>query len=239
MIKTIVLPIKGMSCSSCSRAVEKQVENLAGLVEKNVDHDADSGEFRIDENLLTPQQLIATINQGHYKVDLAAGVALPREEKEIPACPVCRKQGAQVPNTVLRSNLNSATFKEADLEDDFNICMNPGCKVAYYTTGKNQVIDKKELKRELYFKEGTKRQIICYCNNVDKEQIKDTVRIHHITNWDETMAYYSNKVQEKCEILNPTGLCCRDLFDEVVNEIQEINISTLAMGQGMTTNQLK
>lgn len=212
-----------MSCSSCSRSVVKQVESLQGLVEQNVDHDTDSGEFTIDESQLSVDELISTINQGHYKVDLTAGASVADIEKNIPACPVCQKQGAEVPNTVLRSNLRPTTFKSTDLDDDFNICMNSACSVAYYTSGKNQVIDKEELKRELYFKEGSNRQIICYCNNVDKEQIKDTVSIHHITDWDETMAHYSNKVQEKCEILNPTGLCCRDLFDEVVNEIQEIN----------------
>lgn len=222
-IKTIILPIKGMSCSSCSRSVITQVENLPGLVEQNVDHDTDSGEFIIDESQLSVAELISSINQGHYKVDLPAGASVADIENNIPACPVCHKQGVEVPNTVLRSNLQPATFKSTDLDDDFHICMNPDCTNAYYTTKRNQVIDKSALKRELYYKNGSEKQIICYCNNVDKEQIKDTVSIHHITDWDETMAHYSNKVQEKCEILNPTGLCCRDLFDEVVNEIQEIN----------------
>jgi copper chaperone CopZ/bacterioferritin-associated ferredoxin len=222
-IKTVTLPIKGMSCSSCSRYVEKQVEHLPGLVDRHVDHAADSGEFKIDESLLTAQQLIETINKGHYKVDLPAGVALPDEAEEVPACPVCHARGVKVPNTVLKSNLKPATFKTTDLEDDFNICMNPACSIAYYTIGKNQIIDKKELKRELYFKEGSERQIICYCNNVDKKQIEETVNTYHITDWDETMAHYRTKVQEKCEILNPTGLCCRELFEEVVVDIKTAN----------------
>jgi copper chaperone CopZ/bacterioferritin-associated ferredoxin len=221
MFKTITLPIKGMSCSSCSRSVEKQVENLDGLVEKHVDHDADSGEFTIDETMLSTEALIQAINKGHYKVELPEGVIMAEDEKLAPPCPVCNKAGAEVPNTVLRSNLKPDTYKQIELEDDFNICMNSSCNVAYYTTGQQQLINKEELKRELYYKEGSEKQIICYCNNVDKEQIKDTVCNHHITDWDETMAFYSNKVQEKCEILNPTGLCCRELFDEVVQEIKE------------------
>ena len=219
MIKTIQLPIKGMSCSSCSRTVEKQVEDLDGLVDKHVDHEADLGEFTIDERKLSVDELISTINQGHYKVALPEGKAVPEVKEDILPCPVCHQQGAVVPTTVLRSNLKPATYKQTDLDDDFHICMTPSCEVAYYTTGR-QLINKDELKRELYFKEGTQRQIICYCNNVDKEQIKDTVCQHHITDWDETMAHYSNKVQEKCEILNPTGLCCRELFAEVVQEIK-------------------
>lgn len=209
-----------MSCSSCSRSVEKQVENLSGLVEKNVDHDADLGEFMIDDNKLSVNALISAINQGHYKVDLPEDENMASVEKEVPPCPACNRSGADVPNTVLRSNIKAETFKQTNLDDEFHICMTPSCEIAYYTTG-DQLINKRELKRELYFKEGSERQVICYCNNVDKEQIKDTVNNHQLTDWDETMAYYSNKVQEKCEILNPTGLCCRDLFGEVVSEIKE------------------
>lgn len=220
MIKTITLPIKGMSCSSCSRSVENQVAQLAGLVEKSVDHDSNSGDFTIDEDILSQKELIDTINLGHYKVDTTEFDHNQMAEKEIPPCPVCNVPGAEVPNTVMRSNLKPDTYKKTILEDDFHICMNSECSNAYYTTQRKQIIDKSELKRELYYKNGSTKEIICYCNNVDKEQIKETVLKHNMTDWDETMAFYSNKVQEKCEILNPTGLCCRDLFDEVVEEIR-------------------
>jgi len=222
MIKTITLPIKGMSCSSCSRAVENQVAELAGLVGQTVDHDADQGEFIIDDEVLSQERLIAKINQGHYKVDLPDLSDITYTRKEIPVCPVCNKAGAEVPNTVMRSNLKPDTYKKTILEDDFHICMNPECSNAYYSSQRRQLIDKKELKRELYFKNGTEKEIICYCNNVDKEQIEQTVNDLNMTDWDETMAHYSNKVQEKCEILNPTGLCCRELFDEVVEEIHAL-----------------
>lgn len=220
-IKTIVLPIIGMSCSSCSRAVEKQVEHVVGLISKSVDHDSDSGQFTIDESKLSESKLIETINKGHYKVDLPKDITTTIA-KEMPACPTCNVAGVEVPNTVLRSNLKPDTYKKTVLEDNFNICMNPSCTTAYYTTQRNQVIDKSELKRELYFKNGTEIEIICYCNNVDRQQVEEVVNQHDITGWDEAMAHYRNKVQEKCEILNPTGLCCRNLFDEVVNEIKSI-----------------
>ncbi len=217
-IKTVTLPIKGMSCSSCSRSVEKQVEQLEGIISKTVDHDTNSGQFTIDEAKLSEHELITTINKGHYKVDLPEGITT--STKEIPVCPTCQITGAEVPNTVLRSNLKPDTLKKTVLEDDFNICMNPACSVAYYTSKRNQLIDKLELKRELYFKEGTEKEVICYCNNVDKQQIEVVVNQHFITDWGEAMSFYRNKVQEKCEMLNPTGLCCRDLFDKVVSDIK-------------------
>ena len=105
------------------------------------------------------------------------------------------------------------------LDDDFFICMNPACNVAYYSV-KNQIVDKSKLKRELYFKQGTGREIICYCNNVDRNQIEKVVKEHGLTIWEDVMGLYTRKIQEKCEYLNPTGLCCRDLFTEVVEEIK-------------------
>jgi len=207
-----------MSCSSCSRSVEKQVEQLEGIISKTVDHATDSGQFIIDESKLSETKLITTINKGHYKVDLPERITTT-QNKKIPECPTCHVAGAGVPNTVLRSNLRPETYKKTILEDDFYICMSPSCPSAYYTTQRNQLISKTELKRELYFKNGTEREIICYCNNVDINQVEEVVTKHNITDWDEAMGFYRNKVQEKCEILNPTGLCCRDLFDEVVDEI--------------------
>lgn len=44
-IKTIILPIQGMSCTSCSRSVEKQLEHVAGVIRSTVDFKANSGEF--------------------------------------------------------------------------------------------------------------------------------------------------------------------------------------------------
>jgi len=110
-IKTITLPIKGMSCSSCSRSVEKQVEQVDGILSKTVNHDTDSGQFTIDESKISEAELITTINQGHYKVDLPQGIS-NSSSKEIPVCPTCKAAGAEVPNTVLRSNLKPDTFKK-------------------------------------------------------------------------------------------------------------------------------
>ncbi len=35
------------------------------------------------------------------------------------------------------------------------------------------------------------------------------------------MSHYREKVNEKCEVLNPTGYCCRELVDEVVSDIKK------------------
>jgi copper chaperone CopZ len=208
-IKTITLPIKGMSCSSCSRAVERQVENLEGLIDMNVDFATDSGEFTYDVNKLSYHTLIEKINEGHYKVE---GFDIIDSTIKTPNCPTCGKRGQLVPNTVFRSILLSETFQKTDFDDEFQICMNPTCPTAYYSTDKHQVIDQTELKRELWYKAGVKRKIICYCNNIDTDQIDAAAADFGLYSWGDVMHHYRQKVIERCEVLNPTGLCCKDTY---------------------------
>lgn len=210
-IKTITLPIKGMSCSSCSRAVERQVEDLDGLIKMNIDFASDTGEFTYDVNKLSYHTLIEKINESHYKVDLE-GFDFNSSKKDLPACPSCGKSGQLVPNSVFRSILLAETYNKLNFDDEFQICLNPKCLAAYYSSEKNQVVDISALKRELWYKEGAKRKIICYCNNVDTKQIDKASEYFGLHSWDEVMKHYRKKVIERCEVLNPTGLCCKDTY---------------------------
>ena len=135
-----------------------------------------------------------------------------------PTCPSCKKEGDLVPNTVLRSNVKIQNKDKINLNTDNYICMNPDCNVAYYNS--NGTIHKDELKRELWYKTGTERVIACYCNNIDTEQLKDAVVNHNLSSWKEICGHYRVKVIEKCEILNPTGLCCRKTFRSMVEEVK-------------------
>jgi len=208
-----------MSCTSCSRTVERHLDTLEGLIRKEVNHASNSGKFTIDENQLTQAQLIDVINQCHYKVPICDSLEKVTKTKVIPPCPQCKVAGLEVPNTVLRSNLKPVIYKQINLEDEFIICLNPTCSTAYYTAIHYQVVDKNELKRALYFKNDSERKIICYCNNIDLKQIEAAVKVNQLTNWEHVMTHYRTKVIEKCETLNPTGLCCRDLFEEVVKKM--------------------
>ncbi|MDD3210876.1 cation transporter [Bacteroides graminisolvens] len=217
-MKVIKLKIRGMTCLSCSASVERLVSDLEGLISQKVSHKTDSGEFMIDENLLTEEELIKRINQGHYKVDLPEKENL-QAQIEIPKCPICNKSGLLVPNSVFKSNLKQENLGKINLEAKNYICLNPSCSVAYYSKNKKLTIDKSELKRELWFKNGIKRKIICYCNNIDTEQIEKAVNDYGLTTWEQVVLKYRSKAIEKCEILNPTGYCCRENFDNVVKQI--------------------
>jgi len=218
-MKVIKLKIKGMTCSSCSASVERLISDLEGLKSQKISHETDSGDFVIDENLLTVEELIKRINHGHYKVDIAEKENL-QYQIEITKCPVCKESGQLVPNSVFKSNLKQGGINKINLEANNYICLNPTCSVAYYSEKNKLTICKSELKRELWFKKGTERKIICYCNNIDVEQIEKAVNEYSLTTWEQVVSKYRSKAIEKCEILNPTGYCCREIFDNVVKQIK-------------------
>lgn len=216
-MKIVKLKIKGMTCPSCSASVERLVNKLDGVKEQNVSHENDLGVFTIDESVLSESELIAKINEGHYKVEMSEKI-IPAE-KTIPPCPVCNNSGRLVPNTVFKSILKAESKQKVNLEAENYICMDADCLVAYYT-GKN-TITKDELKRELWYKKGTKTVLACYCNNIDAKQLKDAISQYNLTSWEEITSHYRKKVIEKYETLNPKGYCCRNNFDKLVKEVKE------------------
>ena len=215
-MKKIEITITGMTCPTCSAAVNRLVDELEGVISKNVNHVSDSGLFEFDETVITEEEIIAKINEGHYKVDTDKEII--ENIVDIPECPTCNVSGQLVPNSVFNSILVTESKSKIDLEKKNYICLNPECNTAYYNN--ELTIDKSELKRELWFKKGTERKIICYCNNIDKSMMKDAIVNHNLSTWEEITSHYRKKVIEKCDILNPTGFCCRNTFDKVVGKIK-------------------
>lgn len=216
-MKKIEITIKGMTCPSCSAAVDRLIDELDGIKSKNVNHVSDSGLLEFDEDIITEEQIIAKINEGHYKVDTDKDII--ENIVEIPKCPNCNNSGQLVPNTIFNSILVADSKSKIDMEIKNYICLSPECNTAYYND--LLTIDTAELKREIWFKNNSKRKIICYCNNIDKSMIKDAIANHNLSTWEEITSHYRKKVIEKCELLNPTGLCCRNTFNKVVNKLKK------------------
>ena len=74
-MKIIKLKIKGMTCDHCATSIEKQFENKAGIVKKKVSYPKGNGLFTFDENIISKDEIIKTINDTeHYRV---AGEIIP------------------------------------------------------------------------------------------------------------------------------------------------------------------
>ena len=68
-MKIIELKIKGMTCDNCAATIERQFKNKAGIVEMKVSYPKGNGIFTFDENKISKEEIIKTINAtGHYQV---------------------------------------------------------------------------------------------------------------------------------------------------------------------------
>jgi len=68
-MKTIQLKIIGMTCPSCSATVERQLNDLDGILDKYINHVTDTGKINFDDTLISEEEIIAKINEGHYQCD--------------------------------------------------------------------------------------------------------------------------------------------------------------------------
>jgi copper chaperone CopZ len=148
--KIIALKINGMTCPSCSSAVEKLTADLPGIKSKTINHATDSGIFEFDETVISEQEIIAKINEGHYKVDGREQIVV-KTKNDAPPCPACGKTGQKVFNSVFKSNVKPESFSKIDLNGSNYICFNSDCEIAYYDEADLR-INQSELKRPLWFK---------------------------------------------------------------------------------------
>lgn len=139
-----------------------------------------------------------------------------------PACPKCDKVGDLVPNTVFRSNLKSESRLILERQTNNFICRDVDCEIAYYNR-ENYVLAK-DLKRDLWYKTFSTKTIACYCNNIDKEQVKEAYLKYNLTSWKQITSHYRKKIIENCEFINPTGICCRSEFRKIVDEIKKAEL---------------
>lgn len=68
-MKITEFKIKGMTCDHCATTIEKQFNNKEGFVGKEVSYQQGSGKFTFDENKISKEEIIKTINDtGQYRV---------------------------------------------------------------------------------------------------------------------------------------------------------------------------
>ncbi len=66
--KHIKLPVKGMSCASCSARIEKKVGSLAGVEKASVNFGAGQADIDFDPATVSPQQITGTIENLGFEI---------------------------------------------------------------------------------------------------------------------------------------------------------------------------
>ncbi len=71
--KTVRIPVQGMSCVVCAASVKKALQAIDGVQEADIDLERREARVRYGEGKVSPERLVAAINQLGYK----AGTPVP------------------------------------------------------------------------------------------------------------------------------------------------------------------
>ena len=74
-MKTTRLKVGGMTCGHCVASVEKALQNQGGVRNASVDLDAGAAEVQYEETEVSPEQLIAVVEEEGYSAALAGSSA--------------------------------------------------------------------------------------------------------------------------------------------------------------------
>lgn len=134
-------------------------------------------------------------------------------------CPSCEKMGQKVPNQTVKS-LILADSQNGVGNNDYFLCMNPDCNVAYYNS--ESTFEKSALKVPLWYKKDAAPKYACYCRKITQEEVTKTVQQTDLTDAGAIMKHLRGNVKSNCKMNNPTGHCCHPVFNEMVEKALKI-----------------
>lgn len=67
VIKTVTIPIEGMTCSACAARVKRTLKALDGVVEAEINLEHRNAQVRYVEGKISPERVVAAINRLGYK----------------------------------------------------------------------------------------------------------------------------------------------------------------------------
>lgn len=70
--KTVIIPVEGMVCASCTASVKRALESIAGVTEVEVSLERRETRVRYREGKTSPERLAAAINDLGYKAGTPA-----------------------------------------------------------------------------------------------------------------------------------------------------------------------
>ncbi|WP_256622358.1 (2Fe-2S)-binding protein [Methanolobus chelungpuianus] len=148
--------------------------------------------------------------------DCCGGVGQDTSRESAP-CPLCRKKGRHVENTTVRHLLRKEMEEKAG-QEDYYLCMDEKCDIAYYNDRTGTTFRKKDIIVPLWFKEDADPRYACYCSRITQEEVIRAVREQKITDMNAIRKYYDPEAASQCKIKNPAGRCCSPVFGETIKK---------------------
>lgn len=133
----------------------------------------------------------------------------------IRACPSCGGVGWRV----LKSNVGNHVDAKywSLLDNNFWFCPNRDCDVVYYNNSRGLYFLKGEVNVPVFHKETHPSRPVCYCLNVTEAMIREEIYVKGCCDsLEEIVAYTKAGTGRWCPITNPSGKCCRDYLEPLV-----------------------
>ena len=131
-------------------------------------------------------------------------------------CPLCGKKGKAVTQVTVESLVKNDLIKVLQSTSGFKFCKERECKLAYYNSQTNEIINKEDLTVSVGQKETCPERLICYCfNHSAKDLEEDIIKNNESTIFNE-IKDQCKAGKDKCEENNPQGSCCLGNISAVI-----------------------
>lgn len=132
-------------------------------------------------------------------------------------CPKCNMYSEIVNSSVVKHFVLDG-FKDSVNNEDYYICLDKDCHVAYFNGANDQIFTIADIKTPIYFKKQANPKYICYCNNVTEKEIIDSVLTQGAKNMKDIIRITGAMKNANCEVNNPLGKCCSPIIKETINK---------------------
>ena len=133
------------------------------------------------------------------------------------SCPVCNNEGVTV-SRITVEHLVTDDNRKAVWGDNYRICMNEDCDVAYYNVDNGIKFLKVQVSVPIWFKKDANPKYSCYCSKVTEEQVIEAVVKHGVKTVKEVNSITGAMKKPNCKEYNPLGVCCHKIIQEAIDK---------------------
>ncbi len=153
--------------------------------------------------------------------------SISRAEPDPRRCPACGEQGVRVLKVTVATHVPERFWPL--LSEGFYFCRNPSCEMFYFNNGSKTYFMKDEVKTRFGLKERDPPRPICYCLQVTEEMIEEEIlKKGCCDSLEDIIAFTRAGTGKWCLTTNPSGKCCKEYLEEVVNRYLELAKGTSA-----------
>lgn len=132
-------------------------------------------------------------------------------------CPKCETEGKAVSLETV-SNLVIEERRSNLLGNEYHICIQSDCEVAYYSSDYETIIEVDDVITPIWYKQNAKPKYACYCNKVTIDEVVDAIHEHNCKTIKDLMKYTEVMINGKCKTTHPYGECCSTQLNKLLKE---------------------